>query len=94
MAHYNATHDSELDFIYDLHDALTKVPLALQVTQVTSAVIHILGSQLLYSPTITRLTCDLGFHLSNVLSATLNFRALTVDEMQVILGLAMRRLER
>lgn len=87
-------HVSELDFIYEIHGELTKVPLALQDAQIASPVIHILGSHLLYSTTVTWLTSAVGFELCCVLKATLKLRKLTTNEMQVIYGLATRRLER
>lgn len=84
----------ELDFLYDLQDTLTKVPLILQDIQAASTVIRILGSQLLYSTTTTGLTRDQGFYLCRVLWATLKLRELTTDEMDIIYSLATRRLER
>ena len=80
--------------MYEIYDELTKVPLALQDAQTASAFIRVLCSQLLYSTTVTSLASRLGFSLYNILSIILKLRELTIDEMQVIYGLATRRLER
>ena len=85
---------SDLDFIYDLRDSLTRVPLALQDTQATTSFIRILASELLYSTHETVLTRVLALKLCNVLQAVKLSRDLTVEEMRVIYSLAMRRLER
>lgn len=91
---HGVPNDSELDFLYDLQDALAKVPLGLQDTQAASACIHILGSQLLYSTATTRVLSSQGFELCRVLWATLHVRELIADEIQMIYRLATRRLER
>ena len=83
-----------MDFIYDLRDSLTRVPLALQVTQAATSFICILASELLYSTHETVLTRVLALKLCNVLQAVKLSRELTVEEMRVIYSLAMRRLER
>ena len=85
---------SDLDFIHDLRDSLTRVPLALQDTQAATSVIRILASELLYSTHETRLTRRHGLMLCNVLSKLPYLRDLTMEEMRVIYSLAMRRLER
>ena len=89
--HYSSNSSSDLDFIYNLRDSLTKVPLGLQDTQAATSVIRILASGLLYSTHETRLICNQGFLLCNFLSAIRLLRDLTMEEMHV---LAMRRLER
>ena len=95
LAYYHSSYSSsELDFIYDLRDSLTRVPLALQDTQAATSVIRILASGLLYSAQETRLICNQGFLLCNVLSAVQSARDLNEEEMRVIYSLAMRRLER
>lgn len=82
------------DFVYKVHDVLSKVPMVLHDNRATSTIVDILGSQLLYSATVTRLTHAQGFHLSHILSATSEFHPLTTEEMQRIYSLAVRRLER
>ena len=94
LASYHGSYSSsDLDFIRDLRDSLTKVPLALQDTQAATFVIRILTSELLYSHE-TLLTRVLGLKLCNVLEAVKLSRDLTVEEMRAIYSLAMRRLER
>ena len=94
LGYYYATQGSfEPDFVYDLRDTLTKVPMSLQDTQAASAVIRILGRELLYSPVATESIIRLGFRLCDVLSSIIPVRKLTNDEIQVVYSLAMRRLE-
>ena len=93
LASYHGSYSSsDLDFIRDLRDSLTKVPLALQDTHAATFVIRILTSELLYSHE-TLLTRVLGLKLCNVLEAVKLSRDLTVEEMRAIYSLAMRRLE-
>ena len=92
--HYGTRGSFELVYAYDLRDALTKVPLSLQDTQAASAVIRILGHELIYSTAATKLIRGHGLQLCNVLSSIILVRELTNDEIQVINSLAMRRLER
>ena len=85
---------SNLDFIHDLRDSLTKVPLALQDTRAATSVVRILTSELLYSAHETRLTWHQGLILFNVVSSIRLLRDLTEEEMHIIYSLAMRRLQR
>ena len=95
LAYAHRSHSSsDLDFIHDLRDSLTRVPLALQDTQAATPVIRTLASRLLYSTHDTRLICNQGFLLCNVLSAVQLLRVPTTEEMHIIYSLAMRRLER
>ena len=94
LAYHYSSYGSSLDFIYDLRESLTRVPLALQDTQAATSVIRILASELLYSTHETQLTRNQGFQLCHVLIAIRLLRDLTVEEMRVIYSLAMRRLER
>ena len=80
--------------MHDLRDSLTKAPLALQDTQAATSVIRILASELLYSTLDIHLARSMGPTLCSVLSQVQLLRGLTADEMAVIYGLAMRRLER
>lgn len=78
---------------WELLNAVTRVPLALQDSEATSAVISILGRELAYSP-YNWSHRPLGYVLTSIIAATSFMRALTAVEMAAIHAMATRRLQR
>jgi hypothetical protein len=80
------------DLSSELLDTVTRIPLALQGPETTSAVICVLAKELSYSAYTPNHPC-LGRHLTYAVEATLQMRHLTHDEIDAIREIAACHLQ-